>query len=29
VEKDLGAEDPEFVKECCDRLIGMIEAAKK
>jgi uncharacterized protein (UPF0261 family) len=25
VEKDLGAEDPEFVKECCDRLIAMIE----
>jgi uncharacterized protein (UPF0261 family) len=29
VEKDLGAEDPEFVKECCDRLIGMIEATAK
>ncbi len=29
VEKDLGAEDPEFVKECCDRLIGMIEKGKK
>jgi uncharacterized protein (UPF0261 family) len=29
VEKDLGAEDPEFVKECCDRLIKMIEAKAK
>jgi uncharacterized protein (UPF0261 family) len=28
VEKDLGAEDPEFVKECCDRLIAMMEKAK-
>ncbi|RIK85520.1 MAG: hypothetical protein DCC67_03750, partial [Planctomycetota bacterium] len=27
VEKDLGAEDPEFVKACCDRLIAMMEAA--
>ena len=24
VEKDLGAEDPEFVKACCDRLIAMM-----
>ncbi|MBL9165020.1 MAG: Tm-1-like ATP-binding domain-containing protein [Planctomycetaceae bacterium] len=29
VEKDLGPEDPEFVKECCDRLISLIEAKKK
>ena len=29
VEKDLGPEDPAFVKECCDRLIGLIEAKKK
>jgi uncharacterized protein (UPF0261 family) len=29
VEKDLGAEDPEFVKECCDRLIAMIEKTAK
>jgi uncharacterized protein (UPF0261 family) len=29
VEKDLGAEDPEFVKECCDRLIAMIEKKAK
>ena len=28
VERDLGPEDPEFVKECCDRLIGLIEAKK-
>ncbi len=26
VEVDAGAEDPEFVKQCCDRLIGLIEA---
>ncbi|MCC6492085.1 MAG: Tm-1-like ATP-binding domain-containing protein [Pirellulales bacterium] len=26
VERDLGAEDPEFVKDCCDRLIAMMEA---
>jgi uncharacterized protein (UPF0261 family) len=25
VEKDLGAEDPQFVKDCCDRLIAMME----
>jgi uncharacterized protein (UPF0261 family) len=29
VEKDLGAEDPAFVRECCDRLIGLIESGKK
>jgi uncharacterized protein (UPF0261 family) len=29
VERDLGAEDPEFVKECCDRLIAMIEKSGK
>jgi uncharacterized protein (UPF0261 family) len=29
VERDLGAEDPEFVKECCDRLIAMIESSAK
>jgi uncharacterized protein (UPF0261 family) len=25
VERDLGPEDPEFVRECCDRLMAMIE----
>jgi uncharacterized protein (UPF0261 family) len=29
VERDLGPEDPEFVRECCDRLIGLIESGKK
>ena len=29
VEKDLGAEDPAFVRECCDRLIKLIEAKAK
>lgn len=29
IELDLGPEDPEFVKECCDRLIKMIEAKRK
>jgi uncharacterized protein (UPF0261 family) len=29
VERDLGAEDPEFVREACDRLIGLIESGKK
>jgi uncharacterized protein (UPF0261 family) len=26
VEVDAGAEDPDFVRQCCDRLIGLIEA---
>ncbi|MBA3485527.1 MAG: Tm-1-like ATP-binding domain-containing protein, partial [Pirellulales bacterium] len=29
VERDLGAEDAEFVREACDRLIGLIESGKK